>query len=197
MRRLLSFLLLALAACGQQPMPTNHQTTDGPTRTAVPAGEQLWKPPATASKADKAAIGRWSIADEGCRGGPVTLDDPICKKRDALEGRLRKHGWCWGAPMSKSAADNDWHRCGAYDTDNLTEADIAADVQRTSLALGEGNNAQTSADVNPHADDWYIEKHRPKSPLLQAYENAVEPIDQKIALANILTECGIRGAAWH
>ena len=88
-----------------------------------------------------------------------------------------KRGWCWGAPLAKSAADNDWHHCGDYDTDNLTD--------------------DGSASIAPIDDGWIREKERAKSPLLQAYENAVEPIYQKIGLANVMLECGIRGTAWH
>ena len=57
--------------------------------------------------------------------------------------------------------------------------------------------AAAAAVPNPHASDWYNEKQRPKSPMLQVYENAIEPIDLKIALANVLATCGIRGQEWH
>lgn len=199
MKRLLPFLLLVpLAACGQQPSSADNQRAEALAQNAaVPVdNSQFWQPPTDASQADKALILDWSNANEGCQGGSgVTPDDPICKKRDAFQDRLRKHGWCWGAPMEKSAANNDWHRCGTYDTDNLTNVD--ADIQRGLAILGEGNDVQPDVTSDPQADDWYNEKQRPKSPLLQAYENAVEPIDQKIALANILAECGIRGPEWH
>ena len=194
MKRLLHFLLLApLVACGQPAPTTNNQTVEAPAQdTAAADDSQLWKPPAAASKRDKALIIDWFKANDGCQGGINVLpDDPICKKRDALDDRLRKHGWCWGAPLDKSAANDDWHRCGAYDSDNLTTAD--ADVKRGMTAPSDDGRGSPDS----HAGDWYDEKQRAKSPLLQAYENAVEPIDQKIGLANVLTECGIRGTAWH
>ena len=194
---ILPFLLLAsLTACGEQPAVTNNQTAGGQAQnTTGPEGDsQVWKSPAGASKTVIALINDWATANEGCQGGiNVSADDPICKKRDALQDRLRKHGWCWGAPMDKSAADDAWHRCGTYDTDNLSNLD--ADIQRGLAALG--NENQRNAEPEQHADDWISEKERPKSPLLQAYENAVEPIDQKIALANVLAKCGIRGREWH
>ncbi len=136
----------------------------------------------------------WSAATDGCQGGiGVTADDPICKKRDALQARLRTAGWCWGAPMEKSAVDNDWHRCGSYDTDNLSNAE--ADTQRGLSVLRE-SSGQSEAALALESNRWFVEKQRSKSPLLQAYENAVEPINQRIGVATVLAECGIRGPEW-
>ena len=41
------------------------------------------------------------------------------------------------------------------------------------------------------------EQRRQKSPALQAYETAMEPIDYKIGLANVVLTCGIKSVAWY
>ncbi len=40
-------------------------------------------------------------------------------------------------------------------------------------------------------------KEQPKSAALQAYEDAAEPIDQKLAVANIVAECQIQDQDWY
>lgn len=199
MKRPLLFMLLAsLTACDQQPTSAPNQGPGALARHATSPvdGSQLWQPPTDASQADGALMLDWSNANEGCQGGVgVMPDDPVCKERDALQNRLRNHGWCWGAPMQKSAADNDWHHCGSYDTDGMTNVD--AGIQRGLAVLDQNRDGQQEIGTDPQSDAWYREKQRTKSPLLQAYENSVEPIDEKIGLANILAECGIRGPEWH
>lgn len=159
---------LALASCGS-PQPVDNQTN-----TSVANETFVSEFPKGANSKDKALMEEWGTQHEACVGGQ---DSKPCDVRERLTERLRKNGWCWGAPLSKSAADNDWHHCGDYDTDNLTEEDASA--------------------ITPIDDGWMREKERVKTPLLQAYENAVEPIYQKIGLSNVMLECGIRGAAWH
>jgi hypothetical protein len=171
-----------LASCVDLPDNQNTSIADAATPSLQDEGE-FWKPPELASKTDKALIIQWFKNNEACAGvGGISADDPVCKARDLNQDRLRRHGWCWGAPLNKSAVDNDWHRCGTYDTDDLTET-----------KLTEANNSS----FNPEADDWGNEKYRKKSPLLQAYENAMEPISQKIGLANVMLKCGIKGNEWH
>ena len=179
---ILLFICSMLASCSDVSDKQNASIADTSAASLGDEGE-FWKPPELASKTDKALIIQWFKDNEACAGvGGVSPDDPVCKARDLNQRRLRKHGWCWGAPLDKSAVDNDWHRCGTYDTDNLSEIPSAeADKQ----------------PVNPQPDDWFNEKNRQKSPLLQAYENAMEPINRKIGLANVMLKCGIRGNEWH
>jgi hypothetical protein len=183
-----AFLSICFMLVSCRDIPDN-QNADPVTSSANPAAtapqeeSEFWKPPELASKTDKALIIQWFKHNEACAGvGGVSPDDPVCKARDLTQDRLRRHGWCWGAPLAKSAADNDWHRCGAYDTDSLSETKIT-DTDKSSF--------------NPKADDWVDEKDRQKSALLQSYENAMEPIDQKIGLANVMLICGIRGNEWY
>lgn len=195
MHRLPLIILSALlAACGPRNEVANNVSNES-TDLAVDDAQQ--RPlPIDASAADKSLILEWFEANDGCQGGiNVSIDDPICKTRDTRQDDLRTRGWCWGAPLKKTAADSNWHHCGEYDTDNSTNLD--ADVQRGRESLGSVEKVQPSGVGDPRAGDWSNEKERPKSALLQAYENAVEPIDQKIGLANVLTKCGIRGPDWH
>jgi hypothetical protein len=83
-------------------------------------------------------VAQWQKDNDGCQGGINVLPtDPICQARDRDVERLAKHGWCWGAPLAKSAADSDWHRCGAYDSDDMSNAD--ADVSRANAMLDNGS----------------------------------------------------------
>ena len=198
-------LILPVVSCGtsgQSNQSALHASQN--VATGIPDDlSQYWKPPAGASEKDGALIVEWFKSNDGCVGGEdPKVYEPICKVRDGLGDRLRKHGWCWGAPLDKSAADDDWHRCGTYDSDD--ESNAHADVGRGLAYLHTDDVGQSAPDDHPitspgvsRAGDWYKEQHRQKSPLLQAYENAVEPIDQKTGLANVLVTCGIRGDAWH
>ncbi len=183
-----AFLLICFMLVSCRDMPDNQNadpvnSSANPAATAPQEESEFWKPPELASKTDKLLIIQWFKDNEACAGvGGISADDPACKARDLNQDRLRRHGWCWGAPLNKSAVDNDWHRCGTYDTDDLTET-----------KLTEANNSS----FNPEADDWSNEKYRKKSPLLQAYENAMEPISQKIGLANVMIKCGIKGNEWY
>jgi len=167
-RLALSVPALWLASCGSSQSPENQANSLVANDTFIPEF------PANVKPKDKALMEEWGTQHEACVGGQ---DSKPCDVRERLTAQLRKRGWCWGAPLAKSAADNDWHHCGDYDTDNLTD--------------------DGSASIAPIDDGWIREKERAKSPLLQAYENAVEPIYQKIGLANVMLECGIRGTAWH
>lgn len=193
MRHWFSVALLMLNACGQQTSIANNQTSQ-PIADAADESEN-WHMPPRASEIDKSLILAWFKANDGCQGGiNVTMDDPICKMRDAQQDRLRERGWCWGAPLEKTAADSDWHHCGDYNTDNVSN--LAADIQRGRADLKGAEDVGANVAPDPNAGDWSREKERKKSPLLQAYENAVEPIDQKIGLAKVLQKCGIRGPGW-
>lgn len=61
--------------------------------------------------------------------------------------------------------------------------------------------APATAEANPTGPNlgaaWMAEKQRPKSAGLQAYEDAAEPIDQQIAIANVLGLCGLRSGDWY
>ena len=66
------------------------------------------QPTAQASKVMRA----WNAANEGCQGGHVTWDSPICKRRDALQAEARRLGWCWSySDWRVYRADYQWHRC--------------------------------------------------------------------------------------
>jgi hypothetical protein len=187
-RRAGAFLSIFFMLVSCRDMPDNQNAdpvtiSANPAATAAQEEGEFWKPPELAAKTDKSLIIQWFKDNEACAGvSGVSPDDPVCKARDLNQDRLRKHGWCWGAPLSKSAADNDWHRCGTYDTDDLSDAKIT-----------EANKSS----FNPKADAWVDEKNRQKSPLLQAYESAMEPINQKVGLANVMLQCGIRGNEWY
>ena len=164
-----STTLFAVASCGPAPQAIDQNNSQSDSN-------EVFVPqfPQNAAPKDKALMAEWMTQNDACVGGQ---DSKPCDVRERLTDRLRKRGWCWGAPLSKSAVGNDWHHCGDYDTDNLTD--------------------DGTASSGPIKNDWITERERPKSPLLQVYENAVEPLYWKMGLAKIVLECGIRGQAWH
>lgn len=179
--------LVPLGACSQPSISNNEAAETSPQALA------------DASKTDQNLIVLWGEAHEECVGGiDEKVYEPWCKKRDALQDRLKKNGWCWGSPMEKSAAEDDWHRCGTNDTDNMSNADALIAKADIYLQQGDGGgDGSPTTALDSHMSDWYNEQHRTKSALLQTYENAIEPVMQKIGLAKVLTTCGIRGKEWH
>jgi len=71
--------------------------------------------PIRASSSDPkidALLAQQAKLEEACRGGNVTIDSAICAKRDQVDARLSKAGWCSSEP-GDSAAERGWHDCVA------------------------------------------------------------------------------------
>lgn len=65
----------------------------------------------TARAAD-AVMREWGVANEACRGGNVTPNSPVCRRRDRLQSQAEQMGWCW--PYSDwhvSPIEFRWHPC--------------------------------------------------------------------------------------
>lgn len=194
-KRAITTIAIMLSACSQkQASPDKQKGIDNLSVASVVSSE--WNPPPASSAKVRDLMGQWDEARDGCQGGiNVRPDDPICKKRDDLQDRLRKAGWCFGAPMDKGAADADWHQCGRYDSDDMPN--LGADVQRGKAALAQDGGAQTPADKQ-RSDKWAEEEaEKDKYPVLAAYEKSVEKTDTEIGLAKVLIECHIRGEQWY
>jgi hypothetical protein len=183
MSRLFPFLLLvSLAACNHAPKQDAH----------VPYHPDHWKLPADATKSDNTLIVDWYELNDSCqRSQDPKVYDPVCKMRNNLKVRLRKLGWCWGAPSNMTLGDADWHQCGAYDTDNPSNADPR------SAKASKDDPAFRPSPPDPGRDNFMDEQVRPMSPSLAEYKRSTRYIDEAASLANELANCGIKSEAWH
>ena len=89
---------------------------------AADEGAPAWTAPKGMSAKDEGLVSAWFDKEDLCRGSPdETTINRECPKRDALQARLRAHGWCWVIP-GKPESEANWHPCSEGDTTVLAEA---------------------------------------------------------------------------
>ena len=117
----LAFLLvvlgsLVLASCDKSSNTAEDaagKTDKMASATASDGANEEWPVPASASHTDKAAIRGWFAANKLCQGSSdAATITRQCPRRDNLENRLERRGWCWVyQDWTVSRVDYGWHRC--------------------------------------------------------------------------------------
>ena len=133
---------LVLASCDKSSNTAEDAAgkTDKMTSAATSdSANEKWPVPASASHTDRAAIRAWFATNELCQGSSdAATIARQCPRRDKLEHRLERHGWCWVyQDWTVSRVDYGWHRC--------SQTTLPADQRSVQADGPAGTNSEDSS----------------------------------------------------